>query len=164
MTRVCIFGAGAIGGLVGAKLALKGECDVSLVARGPHLAAIQSNGLILKQAGETHTLRIAATARPADLGPQDFVILTLKAHAITGVVWGRAESIILDGELLKAGLTGKSGRVLLRLDEARNTAIVRINGRDTELAIPDSMRPMRERAPVPVVPPVTGGSAANHPR
>lgn len=87
-----------------------------------------------------------------------------KAHAITGVVWGRAESIILDGELLKAGLTGKSGRVLLRLDEARNTAIVRINGRDTELAIPDSMRPMRERAPVPVVPPVTGGSAANHPR
>lgn len=86
MTRVCIFGAGAIGGLVGAKLALKGECDVSLVARGPHLAAIQSNGLILKQAGETHTLRIAATARPADLGPQDFVILTLKAHAITGVI------------------------------------------------------------------------------
>ena len=87
-----------------------------------------------------------------------------KAHAITGVVWGRAESIILDGELLKAGQTGKSGRVLVRLEEARNLAVVRINGRDAELAIPESMRPMRERTPVPVVPPTTGGNTAKLPR
>lgn len=86
-----------------------------------------------------------------------------KAHAITGVVWGRAESIILDGELLKAGQTGKSGRALLRLDEARNLAIVRINGRDAELAIPDSMRPARDRAPVTVMPPTTGGNTAKRP-
>ena len=87
-----------------------------------------------------------------------------KAHAITGVVWGRAESIILDGELLKAGQTGKSGRVLVRLEEARNLAVVRINGRVAELAIPESMRPMRERTPVPVVPPTTGGNTAKLPR
>lgn len=86
-----------------------------------------------------------------------------KAHAITGVVWGRAESIILDGELLKAGQAGKSGRTLLRLDDARNLAIVRINGRDAELAIPDSMRPTRERPPMPSVTPATSGSAGKHP-
>ncbi len=84
-----------------------------------------------------------------------------KAHAITGVIWGRAASIILDDELLKAGQAGKSGRMLLRLDEARNTAIVRINGRETELVIPDSMRPSRERPAVPSVTPTTGG---NHPK
>lgn len=84
-----------------------------------------------------------------------------KAHAITGVIWGRAASIILDDELLKTGQAGKSGRVLVRLDEARNTAIVRINGRETELVIPDSMRPSRERPAVPSVTPTTGG---NHPQ
>lgn len=86
-----------------------------------------------------------------------------KTYAITGVVWGRAESIILDGELLKAGQPGKSGRVLLRLDEARNLAIVRIDARQAELAIPASMRPARDRTPVPPVPPTTGGKSAKHP-
>ncbi|MCC6971664.1 MAG: hypothetical protein IT434_15740 [Phycisphaerales bacterium] len=89
-----------------------------------------------------------------------------KAHAITGVVWGRAESIILDGELLKVGQPGKSGRVLLRLDEARNLALVRIDARQTELAIPASMRPTRDRTPVPPVPPATptpAGKPAKHP-
>ena len=47
--RICIFGAGAIGGLVGARLAAKGEAEVSLVARGPHLAAMRENGLTLKE-------------------------------------------------------------------------------------------------------------------
>lgn len=82
-----------------------------------------------------------------------------KAHAITGVVWGRAESIILDGELLKAGQPGKSGRVLRRLDEERNLAVVRVNGRDAELAIPESMRTKRDRATVPPATPASGGPA-----
>ena len=86
MTKVCIFGAGAIGGYVGARLALKGEADVSLVARGAHLAAMTANGLTLKQAGETHVVRPTVTDDPKQLGPQDFIILTLKAHGITGVI------------------------------------------------------------------------------
>ncbi len=86
-----------------------------------------------------------------------------KAHAITGVVWGRAESIILDGELLKAGQPGKSGRVLVRLDEERNIAIVRIDARPTELAIPASMRPTRDRTPVPPVTPTPTRKSAKHP-
>ena len=86
MTKVCIFGAGAIGGYVGARLAMKGEADVSLVARGPHLAAMQANGLTLKQAGETHVVHPQVTDDPKSLGPQDYIILTLKAHGLAGVI------------------------------------------------------------------------------
>jgi 2-dehydropantoate 2-reductase len=86
MSRICIFGAGAIGGYVGARLALKGEADVSLVARGAHLAAMRANGLTLRQAGETHVVHPKATDQPSELGPQDFIILTLKAHGLAGVI------------------------------------------------------------------------------
>jgi 2-dehydropantoate 2-reductase len=86
MTSICIFGAGAIGGYVGARLAHKGEAEISLVARGLHLEAMQARGLTLKQGGETITVRPRLTANPAELGPQDFIILTLKAHALPGVI------------------------------------------------------------------------------
>lgn len=86
MSKVCIFGAGAIGGLIGAKLALKGEAEVSLVARGPHLQAMKVNGLTLKQAGEIHVVHPKLTDTPAELGPQDYIILTLKAHGMAGVI------------------------------------------------------------------------------
>ncbi|MEI7601435.1 MAG: 2-dehydropantoate 2-reductase [Aestuariivirga sp.] len=86
MTKVCVFGAGAIGGYVGGRLAMKGEADVSLVARGAHLAAMKANGLTLKQGGETHVVRPMVTDDPKQLGPQDFIILTLKAHGLAGVI------------------------------------------------------------------------------
>ena len=86
MTRICVFGAGAIGGYVGARLAMKGEADVSLVARGSHLAAMKANGLTLKQGGETQVVHPTVTDDPKQLGPQDFIILTLKAHGLAGVI------------------------------------------------------------------------------
>ena len=86
MTRICVFGAGAIGGYVGARLAMKGEADVSLVARGAHLAAMKANGLTLKQGGETQVVHPTVTDDPKQLGPQDFIILTLKAHGLAGVI------------------------------------------------------------------------------
>jgi 2-dehydropantoate 2-reductase len=86
MTSICVFGAGAIGGYVGARLALKGEADVSLVARGAHLAAMRAGGLTLRQAGETHVVHPKVTDQPSELGPQDFIILTLKAHGLAGVI------------------------------------------------------------------------------
>jgi len=82
MTKVAIFGAGAIGGLVGAKLALAGA-DVTLIARGPHLAAVRDQGLTLISDGETHVIPIKATDDPEDADPQDYVIVTLKAHSLT---------------------------------------------------------------------------------
>jgi 2-dehydropantoate 2-reductase len=84
--KICVFGAGAIGGLVGARLAAKSEVEVSLVARGPHLAAMRRDGLTLKEAGRETMVRVAATDRPAELGPQDYVFLALKAHSIPGVL------------------------------------------------------------------------------
>ena len=86
MTKICVFGAGAIGGYIGARLAMKGEAEVSLVARGAHLAAMQSNGLTLRQAGETHLVRPRVTDDPRALGPQDFIILAIKAHGVQGVI------------------------------------------------------------------------------
>ena len=67
-------------------LALRGEADVSLVARGAHLAAMRENGLALRQAGETRIVRPRLTDDARQLGPQDFIILTLKAHAIDKVL------------------------------------------------------------------------------
>lgn len=83
--KVCIFGAGAIGGFIGARLALAGHA-VSLVARGPHLAAIRAHGLTLKSGGEETTVRVAASDKAGELGVQEFVIVALKAHSVPAVV------------------------------------------------------------------------------
>ncbi len=83
--KICIFGAGAIGGYMAAKLAQVGA-DVSVVARGPHLAAMQARGLTLIEDGQTTTHPVRAAENPADLGPQDYVIITLKAHSVPAVV------------------------------------------------------------------------------
>lgn len=82
---ICIYGAGAIGGYLGAKLATT-QADVSLIARGPHLAAIRDKGLTLIEEGQTHNASITATDNPAELGVQDYVIVTLKAHSLPAVV------------------------------------------------------------------------------
>ncbi len=78
--RICIYGAGAIGGYLAAGLSAVGEVELSLVARGAHLAKIQQDGLKLLIDGEERTCRPRATNDPATLGPQDYVILGLKAH------------------------------------------------------------------------------------
>ena len=82
--KICIYGAGAIGGYLGVELALAGE-EVTLIARGPHLAAMREHGLALLIGGERKVARVACTDDPGDVGPQDYVFLTLKAHAIAGI-------------------------------------------------------------------------------
>jgi len=79
--KVCIYGAGAIGAYLGVAL-VDGGCEVSMVARGPHLEAMRNNGLTLESEGATRTVSIRCTDDPAELGPQDYVILTLKAHSV----------------------------------------------------------------------------------
>jgi 2-dehydropantoate 2-reductase len=84
--KICIFGAGAIGGLLGVKLAGVGA-NVSLVARGPHLKAMQENGLsLISEEGMRSTVKVRASENAADLGVQDYVIVTLKAHSVPPVV------------------------------------------------------------------------------
>jgi 2-dehydropantoate 2-reductase len=79
--KICVFGAGAVGGHIAAKLAASGN-DVSVVARGPHLQAVQRNGLKLLHGDETILGRVRAAERAAELGPQDCVIVTLKANML----------------------------------------------------------------------------------
>src|ERR1700743_2628311 len=83
--KICIYGAGAIGGYLGVQLA-RAQTDVSLVARGAHLAAMRDNGLKLLIGDETHVVRPRCTDNPAELGVQDFVIICLKAHSIPAVI------------------------------------------------------------------------------
>ena len=79
--KIAIFGAGAIGGFLGARLAQAGV-EVTFIARGPHLSAMQSDGVRLISGGRTETVRVRALAEAAAAGKQDAVIVTLKAHAL----------------------------------------------------------------------------------
>ncbi len=79
--KLAIFGAGAIGGYLAVKLHQAGA-TVTVIARGPHLAAIRANGLTLKSEGETVTVRLPSTDKAADAGPQDYVVVTLKANGL----------------------------------------------------------------------------------
>lgn len=83
--KICVFGAGAIGGYIGARLASAGA-DVSLIARGPHLAALQKNGLTLLSGETRENYSLPCSDDPSALGPQDYVIIALKAHSIPSIV------------------------------------------------------------------------------
>ena len=84
--KVCVVGAGAIGGYMAVRLAGAGH-TVSAIARGPHLAAIRANGMKLIEGDrELVASDLTATDRIADAGPQDVVLLALKAHQIVPVI------------------------------------------------------------------------------
>lgn len=83
--KIAIYGAGAMGGWIGALLARQGV-DVTLIARGPHLAAMRDNGLTLRMGGEEFVTRPFCTDDPAKAGPQDYVVIALKAHSVPPVV------------------------------------------------------------------------------
>jgi len=84
--KICIFGAGAIGGYLAVKLVQAGN-DVSVVARGPHLKAMRAKGLtLIEEDGQQVTVPVRASDNAADLGEQTYVIVTLKAHSVPPVV------------------------------------------------------------------------------
>ena len=85
--KLCIFGAGAVGGHIAAKLAASGE-TVSVVARGEHLQAVRKNGLKLLHGEKTIHGKVRASDRPAELGPQDCVFVTLKANLLAAFADG----------------------------------------------------------------------------
>ena len=85
--KIAIIGAGAIGGYVGVKLALSGE-DVTFIVRGTNLDAIRQNGmkLIMLDGTEQVATNVKATNNYAEAGPQDIVILAMKAHQLASVL------------------------------------------------------------------------------
>ena len=85
--RACVYGAGAIGGHLAVRLA-KGGAEVSVIARGKHLAAIQANGLEVHAIDGVHKIKVQATDDPRTVGPVDAVFVTVKAPALPAVAAG----------------------------------------------------------------------------
>jgi 2-dehydropantoate 2-reductase len=103
--RICVVGAGAIGGVIAARLAAEGsDADVSVLARGATLAAIRDGGLRMLSAEGTVSARVTASDDAAELGEQDFVIVAVKGQSMAGV----AASV--------GGLLGPSTTVLSTLN------------------------------------------------
>jgi 2-dehydropantoate 2-reductase len=93
--RICIFGAGAIGGFIAGYLARSGA-EVSVVARGAHLQAIRRNGLTVEAPDETFTVPVQASDDPAELGVQDGVLVTVKAPALPAAARTMAPLLVED--------------------------------------------------------------------
>ena len=82
--KICIYGAGAVGGLIAGWLA-RADHEVSVVARGAHLTAIRENGLKVLSGAKQGVIRLRAESEPEKLGPQDYVIVTVKGHDLQRV-------------------------------------------------------------------------------
>src|SRR6185503_20141818 len=118
--KICVYGAGAIGGLMAAWLARCGH-EVSLVARGAQLDAIRRDGLRVRSKDKTESFRIKAEAEPAKLGAQDYVLVTVKAQSLTDVADTIAPLLGSDTAVVTAmngvpwwffhGLEGKDSRL-----------------------------------------------------
>ncbi|MBC8303654.1 MAG: 2-dehydropantoate 2-reductase [Pelagibacterales bacterium] len=85
MTKICIFGAGAIGGYIAACLK-KTDVAISLIARGPHKKAIEEKGLTLIKNGKSENFKFNVTDDPKTLDVQDYIFISVKAHSISTIV------------------------------------------------------------------------------
>ena len=87
--KICVFGAGAVGGFLAHGLAQVEGVELSVIVRGAHLAAIRENGMILERDGASVSVPMNATDDPNELGPQDVIFNCLKAHQS----WQSAEAL-----------------------------------------------------------------------
>jgi 2-dehydropantoate 2-reductase len=102
--KVCVFGVGAIGGTIGYGLA-KAGCELSGIARGATLDALRDFGLRLTEGAEVGSIPIRATAEPEELGPQDLVVLAVKAHAL-GEAAPRVAPLLGPGTIVLPAMNG----------------------------------------------------------
>ena len=101
--KICVVGAGAIGGFLGTRLALEGSTQVSALARGPTLAALRDHGWRLREGGSEVQAPLAlATDDPRDLGPQDLLLLAVKSPALPALAPTLAPLLSPDTEVLPA--------------------------------------------------------------
>jgi 2-dehydropantoate 2-reductase len=99
--KICIYGAGAVGGLMAAWLSRAGH-DVSVVARGAHLDAIRAGGLRVRSEGGVERFSVRADRDPAAFGPQDYVLVAVKAQSLGEVAAGIAPLVGKDTSILTA--------------------------------------------------------------
>ena len=123
--KICIFGAGAIGGYMGVKLAQIGT-DVSLVARGPHLEAMKKNGLRLIEGESDLTVPVEASENPEDLGIQDYLIITLKAHSVPSIIEKTLDIVPALGAITKPELPVEISSILVFRVYVFNSAAVEV--------------------------------------
>jgi 2-dehydropantoate 2-reductase len=102
--KICIYGAGAVGGLIAAWLARTPGNEISTVARGAQLEALRKEGLRVRDraTGKMGSFSILASDDPAVLGPQDYVIVAVKAHNLTQVAAGIAPLLGPDTSIVTA--------------------------------------------------------------
>lgn len=103
--KICIVGAGAIGGLIGTRLAAAGNATVSALARGATLAALQRHGWRLQTGGDRIEAPVRAVADAAELGPQDAVFIAVKGPALA-VVAGQIAALIGPQTLVVPAMNG----------------------------------------------------------
>jgi len=99
--KICIYGAGAVGGLVAGRLAQAGH-EVSVVARGAQLTAIREKGLRIAFEGKEFSVKIKAESDPSRLGPQDYVIVAVKGQSLPEVAAGIAPLLGADTSIVTA--------------------------------------------------------------
>jgi 2-dehydropantoate 2-reductase len=104
--KICIYGAGAVGGLIAAWLARSGH-EVSVIARGAHLEAVRAGGLRVREreSGTTEVYALKAEEDPARLGPQDYVVLAVKAHSLPEVAQ-RISPLVGEGTSIITAMNG----------------------------------------------------------
>ena len=142
--KICVYGAGVIGGILGSALARAGH-DVSLIARGAHLEAIRMNGLTVVTPDERVNMPLPASADPADFGVQDLVIVatktpafadvaravgpligpqTLAAFAVNGVYWFYGDGFRPDGVTINMDRLDTDGILHTAIGAERSLGIV----------------------------------------
>ena len=102
--KVCIYGAGAIGGYVGAQLSV-GGCEVSAIARGATLDALREHGIRLQLKDALVTAQIRAAEDPRELGPQDLVVVAVKTTALVEVA-SRIQPLLGNGTIVLPAMNG----------------------------------------------------------
>ena len=102
--KVCIYGAGAIGGYIGAQLAVSG-CEVSAVARGATLEALREHGIRLQLKDALVTAKVRAAHDPRELGPQDLVVIAVKTTALVEVA-ARIQPLLGSGTIVLPAMNG----------------------------------------------------------
>jgi 2-dehydropantoate 2-reductase len=125
--RVCVFGVGAIGGYLGHRLAASG-CELSGVARGATLEALREKGLRLAEAGGIESVPIRASSDPRELGPQDLVLLSVKAPALAGAA-ARIAPLLGPGTVVLPAMNGVPWWFFHGLDRRAGADSLRLEGR-----------------------------------
>ncbi len=141
MKKICIFGAGSIGGYLATCLS-KNNIDLSLVARGPHKKAIEKNGLTLIKNDKSENFKLRVTDDPKELGIQDYIFISVKAHAISNIVES-LESLIGENTTIISAVNGLPWWYFHKANTGTDLDETHINSVDPDGKIWNTLKPSR---------------------